>query len=326
MAREHSLHAKRPAKVLILDPLHSKIVSRLSSAHEVRYLPSLLPRDLEELGDWPEVLIVRSGHRITGALLDRASSLRLVIRAGSGSDNIDLQRAADLGLTVCNVPDASTVTVAEYTLALLLAAARRVPEALAGARKEDLLGVEMRGKTLGILGYGAIGRAVGELGTGLGMRVLAVVRTPCPERARDAARRGVELVSLEEAFSVSDAVTIHVPLGPDTQRMVAEEQLSQLRGGIVVNVARSGVLCHHSLLRELQRGRVVAAASDVVEAQDAPSDLLSHPRFIWTPHIGAMTDDAQLRVAAAAEDALSAFLAGDRPRYVLTAPEAPGVQ
>jgi D-3-phosphoglycerate dehydrogenase len=299
------------ARILIIDPLHVETMDRLSRMHEVKYLPRLTADNLAELVVWPDVLVVRSGHAIDGALLDRAKRLSLVVRAGAGADNLDLDWARQLGIAACNVPNASAASVAEHTIALLLAASRRLREAFLGARKEDLIGTELSGRTLAIVGYGAIGAKVGQLARAFGMHVAAVAREWPPERLSKVRACGVEPMSLAEAFKVADAVSIHLPLVPETRGLVGSELLSRLHGGLVVNVGRSGVLCHKALLAALEAGNVLAAASDVVDANDTSEALAQHPRFVATPHIGAMTDQAQRRVGLAVEEALAAFLAGD---------------
>lgn len=246
-------------------------------------------------------LLVRSRTRVTAEVLAAAPRLRVVGRAGTGVDNVDVAAATRAGVVVMNVPGGNVVAAAEHTLALMFALARHVPRAAQALREgrfeqKPFLGVELTGKTLGVVGLGRIGRAVAERARGLGMTVVAY--DPIAS-ARAAEEMGVTLLALEEVVARSDWLTVHVPLAPLTRHLVDRRLLSLARPGIrILNVARGGVLDEAALLEALDSGRVAGAALDVFE-EEPPRNraLLDHPKVVATPHLGASTVEAQAGVA-----------------------------
>jgi phosphoglycerate dehydrogenase-like enzyme len=292
-------------KILIASKIDGEAVERLRAAHDV-VVAIGAPRDeLERLIADREVLVFRSGVDIDEALLDRASQLRLIVRAGSGLDNLDLASVAARGIDLQRVPGPGARAVAELTFALFLGLARQVPTADRLLRaghwaKSELVGWNLGGKTLGIVGLGSIGTTAARLGLGWGMRVIGCVERPSPERAAHFAAEGIELVSLPEVLARGDFVSLHVPLDDDTRGMIGREQLALMKvGSFLVNISRGGVVDEAALLEALQSGNGPAGAGldvHVAEGEGRISPLADLPNVILTPHIGASTVDAQRQI------------------------------
>jgi D-3-phosphoglycerate dehydrogenase len=260
-----------------------------------------------------EGLIVRSATKVTRAAIAAANRLEVIGRAGAGVDTIDVDAATERGIIVMNTPGGNTTAVAEHTLALLLALARRVPVADATLKagrweKNRLQGVELLGKTLGILGLGRIGGEVARRALGFRMQVLAYD----PYLTREVAERlGVESVELDELFARSDFVTIHTPLTGDTRHLIGEAELARMKPGVrLVNCARGGIIDEAALARALASGHVGGAGLDVFEQEPPPADhpLLRFEQVVLTPHLGAATDEAQSAVALAIADQVADVL------------------
>ncbi len=255
--------------------------------------PDDLARDLSDA----DALIVRSATQVTASLLSSAPKLRVVARAGTGVDNVDVPAASDRGIVVMNAAGANSVSVAEHTLALLLALARAIPAADASMKrgvweKKKLMGTELRGKTLGIIGFGRIGREVAGRGRAFGMDIVAYDPF-IAARAADAA--GVPLLSLDDLLERSDFLTLHVPALDETRHMLNAKSLARCRRGVrIVNTARGELIDEGALVDAIQSGQVAGAALDVFETEP-PTDqrLTSLPQVIATPHIAASTTEAQ---------------------------------
>ncbi|NPA26237.1 MAG: hypothetical protein GXO36_01360 [Chloroflexi bacterium] len=311
-------------RIFVSDRIHEDGLARLRAAEdvaEVRMEPGLDPAALAQaLAQGYHALIVRSRTKVTRDLLAAAPSLRVVGRAGVGVDNIDLDAAKARGVIVVNAPEATTDAVAEHTLALLFAVARHIPRADASMKagrweKKAFQGIELAGKTLGIIGVGRIGAAVARRARGLGMRVLGY--DPYLDQATLAAR-GVEPVAdLATLLARSDVVSVHVPLTPETRGLLDAQALAQLKpGAIVLSTARGGVVDEAALLAALDEGRVLGAGLDVFEHEPpGATRLVTHPRVVATPHIAAQTREAQARVARDIADEVLAALRGARLRW-----------
>jgi D-3-phosphoglycerate dehydrogenase / 2-oxoglutarate reductase len=286
-------------RVLVSDPLSAAALETLRAAPGVAVDVRL---GLTEAGLLPlvpeiEAWIVRGATKVTRRLMESAPRLRWVARAGAGLDNIDVAAAKERGVQVLNVPGANAVAVAELTFGLLLGLFRKIPAADASVRrgewdKSRYMGRELRGKTLGIVGLGKIGRAVARRARGFEMT--CVGHDPLVPDAEVRAME-VEPLDLEALLARSDIVTLHVPLTPETKGMIGRARLARMaRGAVLVNAARGGLVDEVALLAALESGALAGAALDVF-ADEPPkgSPLLSHPRLILTPHIGAATAEAQ---------------------------------
>jgi D-3-phosphoglycerate dehydrogenase len=301
-------------RVLVTDALQAVGVDALRKhGLEVDVAGSLdEPALVARLGEY-EGLIVRSATRVTRAAIAAARRLEVIGRAGAGVDTIDVEAATERGIIVMNTPGGNTTAVAEHTLALLLALARRVPVADASLKagrweKNRLQGVELLGKTLGILGLGRIGGEVARRALGFRMPVLAYD----PYLTREAAERlGVESVELDELLSRSDFITIHTPLTGDTRHLIGEAELARMKPGVrLINCARGGIIDEAALARALESGHVGGAGIDVFEKEPPPADhpLLRFEQVVLTPHLGAATDEAQSAVALAIADQVADVL------------------
>jgi D-3-phosphoglycerate dehydrogenase len=254
-----------------------------------------------------EGLIVRSATKVTRAVIAAAPRLEVVGRAGAGVDTIDVDAATERGIIVMNTPGGNTTAVVEHTMGLLLALARRLPLADATLKagrweKNRLQGMELFGKTLGILGLGRIGREVARRALAFRMQVIGYD----PYLTREAAERlGVESVELDELLARADFITIHTPLTGDTRHLIGEAELARTKPGVrLINCARGGIIDETALARALSSGHVGGAAIDVFEQEPPPPDhpLLRFEQVVVTPHLGAATDEAQAAVALAIAD------------------------
>ncbi len=269
-----------------------------------------------------EAVIVRSRTQLGREALSAAKRLRVVGRAGSGVDNIDLAAARQAGIVVVHAPEAATVAVAEHTLALMLALARQIPRADSGLRrgewlKATLMGVELAGKVLGVIGFGRIGRAVGQRAAALGMRVLAHDPLLSEDVVREA---GAEPVSLGRLLGESDFISLHVPLNENTCHLLNRKRLRMVRPGArLISTARGGIVEEKALLEALDSGRLAGAALDVFEKEPPPlAPLLEHPNAVTTPHIAAQTVEAQRRAAVDIAEEVLAALRGEPLRWRVT--------
>jgi D-3-phosphoglycerate dehydrogenase len=260
-----------------------------------------------------DALLVRSAVRVTADVLGRAPKLRVIGRAGVGVDNVDLPAATAAGVLVMNTPGGNAVSVAEQTLGFMLSLARHIPQACASTKagkweKKKFLGTELRGKTLGVLGLGAIGREVVLRAKGFEMRIIATDPYVSPATAADL---GIELVERDQLYAESDYITIHVALTPETEHMLNAAAFAKMKPGVrILNCARGELVNQNDLLDALQSGQVGGAALDVFEPEPLPPDhpLLRVESLIATPHIGASTEEAQEIVGVRIVDQLVQYL------------------
>ena len=297
-------------KVLICDPLAESAIARLREAGlEVVERTGMSPEELAaELAKGYEAIVVRSATKVRKAAIDAAVGLKLIVRAGVGLDNIDVEYAREKGIQVRNTPRASTDSVAELALAHMLALARSLPQATISLRegkweKKAFKGIELSGKTLGVIGIGRIGQAVARRALCLGMRVIAfdkfVKESPLPE---------VRMVSLEELLREADFITLHVPADP-VGPVIGQREIALMKdGAYLINCARGGVVDEAALLSALNSGKLAGAGLDVFEEEPPQNmELLHHPKVSLTPHIGAQTKEAQARVGDEVVDILLEF-------------------
>ncbi len=292
-------------RVLVCDGLHAcgLEIFEKEEGFEVLAPPSPSAEEVAELAAGCEALIVRSRTKVTAALLERAPKLKVVGRAGTGVDNIDVNAASARGVLVMNTPGANAMAAAEHTIALMLALARHIPQATQSLRegrwdKKRFMGTELYQQTLGIVGLGKIGSIVADRALGLKMNVLAHDPHITPETA---AILGAEWVPLEELFRRSDFITLHTPLTAETRNMVNAETIALMKKGVrVVNCARGGLIDEAALFDALVSGHVAGAALDVF-AEEPPEGhpLLTLENVIFTPHLGASSYQAQENVAKA---------------------------
>jgi D-3-phosphoglycerate dehydrogenase / 2-oxoglutarate reductase len=266
-----------------------------------------------------DAIIVRGRTKVTEAVLAAAEGLKVVGRMGVGVDNIDLKASEAHGVTVVNCPVATTVSVAELTLGLMLSLIRGIPKANSGMKagewlKKELVGTELYGKTLGIIGFGNIGEAVARFALAFEMKVIASDPVRKPDEIKAA---GAEPVDLEELLNRSDLITLHIPHINTTHHILDAEAFKQMKDGVhIICPARGGVIDESALLAALESGKVAGAALDVFETEPpGESQLLLHPKVIGTPHIGAQTREAQLRAGHDILSEVVTALDGDPLRW-----------
>ena len=298
--------------ILITDGLDEHGQSILRSSASVDDKDGISADDLlKEIPDY-DAMIVRGRTKVTAAVMDAAARLKVIGRAGVGVDNIDLDAAKKHNVTVVNAPMSTPLAVAELTFALLLALAREIPRADISMKqgqwlKKELEGVELNGKTLGLIGLGRIGAEVGKRAAVFGMNILAYDPLISEDEIKG---RGAEPVSLQDLFAWSDFISLHLPLNVQTRDFIGPLAFSQMKDGVrIVCAARGGIIDEAALLDALDRGKVAGAALDVF-GQEPPglTEAVSHPRVIATPHIGAQTAEAQTRASEdIANEVLSAL-------------------
>jgi D-3-phosphoglycerate dehydrogenase len=303
-----------PVKIVVADDLPESALEllRSESGWYVDATSGRSPADLANAIADADALLVRSATKVTASLLEAGLRLRIVGRAGTGVDNIDVQAASRRGILVVNAPGANSISVAEHACALMLALARAVPAADRAMKdgnweKKKFIGSELRGKTLGIAGLGRIGQEVAQRARAFGMRVVAHDPFISGEIATDL---GVELLSLEEVCAAADFLTLHLPSTPDTRHLFNDARFSRVKRGLrIINTARGDLIDEAALMRAIENGTVAAAGLDVFE-KEPPADwaLVRLPQVVATPHIAASTEEAQelvgLDTAAAVRDFL----------------------
>jgi phosphoglycerate dehydrogenase-like enzyme len=291
-------------KLLVVSRIDASALARLRAEHDVVVEFDAAPGRLRRLLADREVLILRSGVEVGPDVLDRAPRLRLVLRAGSGFDNIDLEDLARRGIAFEHVPAPGAQSVAELTFALMLALARNILAAdrsmRAGSwRKSELVGHMLAGKTLGVVGLGTIGARVARMGHAWGMQPVGCVERPTAARAAQFARQGIRLTDLDDVLGSGDFVTVHVPLQASTAGLLNRQSLRLLKpSAFLVNASRGGVVDEAALHEALRAGHIAGAGLDVhlVEADGHTSPLAELDNVVLTPHIGGSTADAQREI------------------------------
>lgn len=300
-----------PFKILITDGLDESGQAVLRSSHQVDDRTGISAEDLLKVIPEYDALIVRGRTKVNAAVFQAAVNLKVVGRAGVGVDNIDLESAKQKGVAVVNAPLSTSLAVAELTFGLMLALAREIPRADAAMKqgqwiKKELEGVELNGKTLGVVGFGRIGVEVGKRAAAFGMNVIAY--DPLLE-ADEIKRRGAEPQALDDLYASADFISLHLPLSIQTRDMVGAKAFSQMKDGVrLVCAARGGIIDEKELVKALNSGKVAGAALDVfTEEPPGKTETVLHPRVIGTPHVGAQTAEAQSR---AGDDIASEVLNG----------------
>ncbi len=312
------------ARILIADSLAREGVDFLSQRHSVDVRTGLSEDELIEALAGVDALIVRSQTQVTRRVLEAARSVRVIGRAGVGVDNIDVGAATELGVIVVNAPLANTLSTAEHTFALMLALARNLPQAyvsLKGGKWErsKFNGVELSGKTLGVIGLGRIGTEVAHRARAFAMRVIAYDPFVSKDRG---AQLGVELMELEEVLAEADFVTLHTALHEGSRGMINAERLAKMkRGARIINAARGALIDEQALYDAVESGQIAGAAIDVFSSEPAVGNILTtHDRIVVTPHLAASTNEAQDRAAMDVAVQIIDVLDGGSARYAVNAP------
>lgn len=311
-------------RVLVADPIGQDGVAILSSAATVDVRTLMAPVELLRVIPQYDALVVRSETKVTEAIIEAGRRLQVIARAGVGVDNIDLAAATRRGIVVVNAPTGNTISAAEHAIALMFALARHIPQADASLKsgawkRSQFVGVELRGKTLGIVGLGQVGSEVARRARGLEMRLLGYDPFVPEERAR---ALGVELCELDALLARSDFLSVHTTLTSGTRGLLGARELQSAKAGIrIINTARGGVIEEQALGEALRDGHVAGAAIDVFSKEPAADNPLIHaPHIIVTPHLGASTAEAQERVAVDVAEQVLSVLRGEPARYAVNAP------
>jgi len=302
-------------QVVVAEAIAKAGVEGLQARYDVVDAVGVSREELLTLVGQASGLIVRSATEVDREMIEAAPNLLVVGRAGIGVDNIDLNTATERGVMVVNAPNANTISAAEHTMALLLAQARRIPEADHSLRegrwdRKKFSGVELHGKTLGVLGLGKIGTLVAQRASSFGMRIVAYDPYVSADRAK---RLGIAMLSLDDVFATADMLTIHLPRTSQTENLINADSIAKMKDDVrIVNVARGGIVNEADLADAVLQGKVGGAAVDVFDTEPTTqSPLFGVPRVTVTPHLGASTKEAQDKAGIAVAEAVGAALAGE---------------
>ena len=311
-------------KVLVAESLAAEGIELLRASHDVDEKLGLERAELASILPDYDALVVRSQVKVDAELIAAGTRLVVIGRAGVGVDNVDLDAATRAGITVVNAPTGNTIAAAEHTLALLYGLARRIATADASMRRGEwkraqFTGVELRGKTLGIVGLGKIGQAIAVRARAMEMTVIGSDPFVTPDQA---ANVGVELVAFDDLVARADAITVHVPMTRATRGLINAATIERMKPAVLLlNVARGGILDEADVAEALRTGRIAGAAFDVFEAEPPTgSPLLDAPNTLLTPHLGASTAEAQVLVAEEVAEQILEVLEGRPARYAVNAP------
>lgn len=316
------------ARILVADPIDSSGIQRLSeSGHIVDVLTGKSEAELSSVIAGYDAMIVRSETKVTAKLIGWATKLQVIGRAGVGVDNIDIDAATSSGIAVVNAPTGNTVAAAEHAFALMMSLARNIPQADASVRRGEwsrskFTGVELRNKTLGVVGLGKVGSEVARRALAFQMNVLAFD----PFVAQDHAKSmGVDVVPMETLLRNSDFISIHTPLTASTKSLIGQAEFKKLKDGVrIINAARGGLVDEELLDKALQSGKVAGAALDVFKEEPIKQlTLTGNDKAVLTPHLGASTEEAQIEVAIEVVDQVLEVLGGGSARYTINTPFLP---
>ncbi|UHA72935.1 phosphoglycerate dehydrogenase [Paenibacillus sp. 481] len=317
-------------KVLVSDPISDFGIQQLMDANDVVVdkKTGLTEEQLIDIIGEYDALLVRSQTRVTAQVMNAGKQLKVIGRAGVGVDNIDLQAATERGIIVINAPDGNTITTCEHAFAMMMALARHIPQAYVKTingvwDRKTFLGVELRNKTLGVLGMGRIGSEVAKRAKAFGMNILGYDPFMTDERAE---KLGVKLGTVDEIIRSADFITVHTPLTAETRHMISTPQFEVMKRGMrIINCARGGIIDEVALVAAIDKGIVAGAAFDVFEHEPPQEDhpFLHHPNIIVTPHLGASTVEAQENVAIDVSEQVLHILRNEAFKNAVNMPPVP---
>ncbi len=316
-------------KVLVSDPISDMGIQMLYDANDVEVVkqPGLSEDELVAIIGEYDALLVRSQTKVTEKIMNAASKLKVIGRAGVGVDNIDLEAATKRGIVVINAPDGNTIATCELTFAMMMSVARMIPQAykktVGGEWDRKFVGVELRNKTLGILGMGRIGSEVAKRAKVFGMNVIGYDPFLTEDRAE---KIGVKLGTVNEIAAQADFITVHTPLTAETRHLIGKPQFELMKKGIrIINCARGGIIDEMALVEAIEQGIVAGAAFDVFEVEPPQKDhpFLNNPKIIVTPHLGASTVEAQENVAIDVSEEVLHILRNEPFKNAVNIPPVP---
>ncbi|MDP2911136.1 MAG: phosphoglycerate dehydrogenase [Candidatus Omnitrophota bacterium] len=314
-------------KILVSDPLAQEGVDILKKVKEfqVDVKHKLPPEELKKIIKDYDALLVRSETKVTKDIIEAATNLKLIGRAGVGLDNVDLQAASKKGIIVMNTPGGNTMSTAEHAVSLLLSLSRNIPQADVSVKRGEwerkkFMGTEVYGKTLGIIGLGRIGTEVAKRAIAFGMKVIAYDPFLSLEKAKEL---GIESVEVKEIFRRADYITVHAPLTDETKNIINKDSIETMKHGVrIINCARGGIVNEAAVLEGINSGKIAGAAFDVYEKEPPVKDnpLFKCDKVVLTPHLGASTEEAQINVAVEIADSARDALLGCGIRNAVKVP------
>lgn len=316
-------------KILVSDPVSAQGVEILQKEFQVDIKTKLPMDELIRIIPEYDALVVRSETKVTKEVIEAATNLKAIGRAGVGVDNIDVEAATKKGVIVMNAPEGNTIAATEHTIAMMMALTRNIPQAYSSMKNSEwqrgkFVGVEVRGKTLGVVGLGRIGTGVAKRAIAMEMKIVAYDPFISAERAK---ALGIELVDMEGIFEKADFITLHLPLTPETRGLINKDAFAKMKKGVrIVNCARGGVINEQDLADAVEAGIVAGAAIDVFEKEPVNPDnpLLKLDKVVVTPHLGASTAEAQVGVAVDVAHGIIAALRGEPVATAVNMAPIPG--
>jgi D-3-phosphoglycerate dehydrogenase len=319
--------AEKRNRVLVTDSISEEGIDALRKEAQVDIKNGLKPEELIAIiGDY-DALMVRSQTKVTAAIIEAGKNLQVIARAGVGIDNVDVQAATRCGIVVVNAPTGNTVSAAEHAIALMLASARNIPQANASLKRcewkrNEFVGTELRGKTLGIIGLGNVGSEVAKRAASFEMRLIGIDPLVSVDYAK---KIGVTLVELPQLMKESDFITLHIPLTPQTKGLIGKKELDTVKPNVrIINCARGGLIDEDELVKAIREKRVAGAAIDVFEKEPCTESILfEEPNIIVTPHLGASTAEAQVLAARDVAEQIADIFKGLPARAAINVPYIP---
>jgi D-3-phosphoglycerate dehydrogenase len=319
--------AEKRKKVLITDPISEEGIEVLLKEAQVDIKTNLKPEEIIAIIGNYDALIVRSQTKVTAAIIKAGKSLQVIARAGVGIDNVDVEAATRCGVMVINAPTGNTVSAAEHAIALMLALARNIPQANASLKscvwkRNEFMGTELRGKTLGIIGLGNVGSEVAKRAQAFEMRLIGKDPLVSIDYAKNL---GVTLVELDQLMQESDFITLHIPLTPQTKGLIGKKELDTAKPNLrIINCARGGLIDEKELVKAIHEKRVAGAAIDVFEKEPCTESILfGEENIIVTPHLGASTAEAQVLAARDVAEQIADIFKGLPARAAINVPYIP---
>lgn len=311
-------------QILVADPIAEEGLEILRNYAQVDIKPKLKTEELKAIIGNYDALIVRSETQVPAEIIEAGEKLKVIGRAGVGADNIDVADATKKGIVVVNAPTANTVSAAEHTIALMLALSRNIPKAnsqLKSGRwqRKELVGTELRNKTLGIIGLGNVGSEVAKRAQAFEMCVIAHDPFVSTNYAR---KLKVDLVPLDQLLEQSDFITLHVPLTATTKGLIGAEELAKVKPTArIINCARGGLVDEEAVVKAIEDEKIAGAAFDVFSTEPVTnSSRFKSDKIVVTPHLGASTIEAQANVAKDIAEQVLTVLRGEHPRYAVNTP------
>lgn len=311
-------------KVLVSDPLSDEGLAILQKNFDVDIITGLSEDELVSKINEYDALVIRSGTQVTRKVIEAADKLKIIGRAGVGVDNVDIEAATEKGIIVTNAPEGNMLSAAEHTIAMMMSMARNIPQANSSMKagkweRKNFMGVEVNGKTLGVIGLGRIGAEVAKRAQGLNMNILGFDPYVSEERAQEL---GITLATVNEIAKEADFITVHTPLTKETRNILDTDQFNIMKKcARVINCARGGIINEEALADALKNGKIAGAALDVyVNEPPTTSPLLTCDNIIMTPHLGASTEEAQVNVAITIAEEITSVLNGDTAKNAINIP------